>query len=77
MSTGTVFENNRTQAVRLPTDSRFPDGIKKVNVRVQGKDRIISPLENTWDSFFLEGEAVTDDFMDERASQDQTPRGAF
>ena len=77
MSTGTVFENNRTQAVRLPADSRFPDGIKKVNVRIQGKDRIISPVENTWDSFFLDNKAVTDDFMTERASQDQPPREAF
>lgn len=77
MSTGTVFENNRTQAVRLPADSRFPDGIKKVSVRVLGKDRIISPVENSWDSFFLEGKSVTDDFMNERASQGQTPREAL
>lgn len=77
MSTGTVFENNRTQAVRLPADSRFPDGVKKVSVRVQGKDRIISPVENTWDSFFIEGKAASDDFMAERASQDQPPREAF
>ncbi len=74
MSTGTVFENNRTQAVRLPADTRFPEGIKKVNVRVLGKDRIISPVENSWDSFFMAGETVTDDFMDERASQEQAPR---
>ncbi|MBB3048927.1 antitoxin VapB [Litorivivens lipolytica] len=70
MSTGTVFENNSTQAVRLPADTRFPEGVKKVNVRVQGKERIISPLENTWDSFFLNGPAVTDDFMEERVSQE-------
>ncbi|MEX2479594.1 MAG: type II toxin-antitoxin system VapB family antitoxin [Gammaproteobacteria bacterium] len=77
MSTGSVFENNRTQAVRLPADTRFPEGVKKVNVRVLGKDRIISPVENTWDSFFLNGQAATEDFMRERPSQEQAEREAF
>lgn len=76
-STGSVFVNNRTQAVRLPADKRFPDKVKKVNVRVVGNDRILSPTENTWDSFFLVDEGVTDDFMVERASQEQAEREAF
>jgi antitoxin VapB len=74
MKVGTVFENNRTQAVRLPVDSRFPDGVKKVVVRIVGKDRVLSPVENTWDSFFLSDDGVTDDFMQERASQEQADR---
>lgn len=77
MSTGSVFENNRTQAVRLPADTRFPDGVKRVNVRVVGTDRILSPVEKTWDSFFLSEQSVTDDFMPERASQEQPEREAF
>jgi len=77
MSVGSVFVNNRTQAVRLPADTRFPDGIKKVSVRVVGQDRILSPVDQSWDSFFLSGEAVTDDFMAERASQEQPEREAF
>jgi len=77
MSVGSVFVNNRTQAVRLPADTRFPDGIKKVSVRVVGPDRILSPVDKSWDSFFLSGEAVTDDFMAERASQEQPEREAF
>ena len=79
MAQGTVFVNNRTQAVRLPAETRFPDDIKKVRVRVRGKDRILSPLGNTWDSFFSADPAngVTDDFMTERASQDQRDREAF
>lgn len=71
---GSVFENNRTQAIRLPVETRFPEGVKKVTVRVVGMDRIISPTNNTWDSFFLAKEAVSDDFMTERASQDQPDR---
>ena len=77
MSTGSVFENNRTQAVRLPADSRFPEDVKRVNVRVVGKDRILSPIENTWDSFFMSEQGVTDDFMTERATQDQPERDKF
>ena len=43
MSEGTVFMNNRTQAVRLPADMRFDENVKKVEVRKQGNERIISP----------------------------------
>lgn len=77
MSTGSVFINNRTQSVRLPAESRFPDSVKKVSVRVIGQDRILSPIENTWDSFFQATESVSDDFMEERASQEQQEREAF
>ena len=77
MFTGTVFVNNRTQAVRLPAEVRFPETVKKVTVRVVGKDRILSPVENTWDSFFLSEDHVTDDFMTERASQEQQERESF
>lgn len=65
MSTGSVFVNNRTQAVRLPADTRFPDDVKQVNVRIVGKDRVLSPVDSAWDSFFLSEERVSDDFMEE------------
>jgi antitoxin VapB len=77
MATGSIFVNNRTQAVRLPVETRFPEGVKKVIVRVIGKERILSPVENTWDSFFLSEEKVTDDFMADRATQDQQDRETF
>ena len=77
MATGSIFINNRTQAVRLPVGTRFPEGVKKVVVRVLGKERILSPVENTWDSFFLSKIKVTDDFMAERASQEQPDRELF
>ena len=77
MATGSVFVNNRTQAVRLPAETRFPEGVKKVMVRVVGVDRVLSPVSNTWDSFFLSKERVTDDFITERASQEQTEREAL
>jgi antitoxin VapB len=77
MSTTTVFTNNRSQAVRLPVDARFPDSVKKVNVRARGAERIITPVGQTWDSFFLDGSTVTDDFLSERAAQTQGEREAF
>jgi antitoxin VapB len=77
METGTVFKNNSTQAVRLPVDARFPDNVKKVSVRIVGQDRILTPVTNTWDSFFLQGTTVTDDFMTERATQEQPERESF
>jgi antitoxin VapB len=74
---GTVFVNNRTQAVRLPAETRFPESVKKVIVRVVGNERVLSPVDNLWDSFFQSSEGVSHDFMNERASQEQSEREAF
>lgn len=77
MSTGSVFLNNRTQAVRLPADTRFPAHVRQVNVRIKGNERILSPVENTWDSFFLSNEQAPNDFLPERAEQIETERESF
>ena len=77
MSIGTVFVNNRTQAVRLPLDVRLPEGVQKVEIRVKGNERIITPLGQTWDSFFRGEPTVSDDFLPERATQQQPERAAL
>lgn len=78
MITATIFDNNKSQAVRLPVAVRFDSTIKKVVIRTLGKDRIISPVDNTWDSFFISPETfVSDDFMTERAEQTETLRESF
>lgn len=77
MTVGTVFINNRTQAVRLPLDVRLPEGVRKVEIRVKGHERIIAPLGQTWDSFFRDGPSVSEDFLSERAGQDQSEREAL
>ena len=77
MSIGTVFVNNRTQAVRLPLDVRLPEGVHKVEIRVKGHERIIAPLGQSWDSFFLDGPRVSDDFLAERAARHQPEREAL
>jgi antitoxin VapB len=70
----TLFINNRTQAVRLPAELRLPSEVKRVDVRARGQERIISPLNQSWDSFFKDGPLPTPDFMSERASQTQPGR---
>jgi len=77
MTTSTVFTNNRTQAVRLPAEVRFPAEVRQVSVRVVGQERIIAPVGAAWDSFFLNGPQVSDDFLPERAGQQQSPRDSL
>lgn len=77
MVASTLFTNNRTQAVRLPAEMRLPNDIKRVDVRARGNERIIAPLNQSWDSFFKDGLQTTDDFMAERSSQEQMPRESF
>ena len=56
---------------------RFPEDVKKVIVRTLGKERILTPVDSTWGSFFLAKEGVSDDFMTARASQEQAERETF
>ena len=77
MAVGTVFVNNRTQAVRLPAETRFPETVKKVVVRVVGKERVLTPADQLWDSFFMAEDGASDDFLTERASQQQPVREAL
>ena len=77
MTATTVFINNRSQAIRLPAELRLPENVKRVDVRARGSERIIAPLGQSWDSFFIEGLKAADDFMQTRASQDQPDREAL
>jgi antitoxin VapB len=77
MTTSTVFTNNRTQAVRLPAELRLPENVRQVSVRARGHERIIAPLAESWDSFFMSGPSVTDDFMATRPDQAQPDREAL
>lgn len=72
-----LFLSNRSQAVRIPADLRLPDSVKEVEVRASGQERIIAPVGRSWDSFFMNGPAVSDDFLAERASQEQSERDSL
>ena len=71
-----VFKTNKSQAVRLPKSVVLPDNVKKVDIVVLGRSRLITPAGEAWDSWF-EGEGVTDDFMDEREQPDEQERELF
>lgn len=65
MEKASVFKSNKSQAVRLPKSVALPDDVKRVEVVVIGKTRIISPEGTSWDEWF-DGDSVTDDFMSAR-----------
>jgi antitoxin VapB len=47
-----LFKSNRSQAVRLPKEVAFPDGVTDVNVIRDGAKRVITPANAVWDDFF-------------------------
>lgn len=53
MTKTTLFQSNRTQAVRLPKGVAFPDGVKSVTVLREGSRRVIVPSDVVWDDFFV------------------------
>lgn len=52
MTKTTLFQSNRTQAVRLPKDVAFPEGVRSVTVLREGNRRVIVPSDALWDDFF-------------------------
>ncbi len=52
MTRTTVFQTNRSQAVRLPKDVAFPDGVREVTILRDGNRRIVVPANAAWDDFF-------------------------
>ena len=65
MEQGAVFQSNRSQAIRLAKAVALPDDVKRVDVVVLGRTRIIAPAGESWDSWF-DAEGVTSDFMTQR-----------
>ncbi|MCB1544515.1 MAG: antitoxin [Methylobacteriaceae bacterium] len=47
-----LFHSNRSQAVRLPKDVAFPDGVSEVRILREGATRVIAPADRVWDDFF-------------------------
>ncbi|MGY2202498.1 MULTISPECIES: type II toxin-antitoxin system VapB family antitoxin [Pseudomonas] len=76
MEQGSVFQSNRSQAVRLPKAAALPDDVKRVDIVAIGRTRIITPAGESWDSWF-DGEGVTDDFMTAREQPAEQERESF
>ncbi|MDR1187942.1 MAG: antitoxin [Bifidobacteriaceae bacterium] len=68
MLTTTVFRSNKTQAVRLPKAVALPDDVRRVEVRVVGSSRIITPVGASWDDWFDTFEPVSEGFGTDRMS---------
>jgi antitoxin VapB len=52
MFRSTVFQSRGLQAVRLPRDAAFPEGVDEVVVLRDGNRRVIAPVNAVWDDFF-------------------------
>ena len=61
METAKVFENGRSQAVRLPKECRFSGD--EVAVNKIGDIVILMPKENKWSGFLSSLNLFSEDFM--------------
>lgn len=61
MMTAKVFENGRSQAVRLPKECRFSS--EEVLVNKIGDIVLLIPKKSKWDSFMKAIDMFSDDFM--------------
>ena len=61
MMTAKIFENGRSQAVRLPKEYRFNDD--EVAVNKIGDVVILMPKENKWSGFLDSLNLFSEDFM--------------
>jgi antitoxin VapB len=67
LARSTVFMTNNSQAVRLPKAVAFPEEVHQVEIIKLGHSRLVSPVGQRWDEFFVNGPRASEDFMSERA----------
>ena len=63
MMIGKVFENGRSQAVRLPKECRFDE--EEVAINKIGDIVILVPISHKWDGFIRALDMFSDDFFSE------------
>jgi antitoxin VapB len=68
---------NRSQAVRLPKEVAFPEGVSEVEITQIGNSCLITPVGQSWSEWFLQGPSVSDDFMTERGDPPPEEREPF
>jgi antitoxin VapB len=61
MATAKLFQNGRSQAVRLPKEFRLQG--KEVKISRQGNKIILEPIEDSWEQWFASMEQFSGDFM--------------
>ncbi|MFZ1343451.1 MAG: type II toxin-antitoxin system VapB family antitoxin [Thiothrix eikelboomii] len=75
MQIAKVFQNGRSQAVRLPKEFRF--NTSEVYIEKQGDRVILSPRPLSWDDFFESPLRPSTDFMQERVDLPSQERILF
>jgi antitoxin VapB len=74
MTTAKLFQNGRSQAVRLPKAYRFSG--EKVIIKRFGKGVVLLPDDASWDSMIEATEKFSTDFMETRDQGGQQEREA-
>ncbi len=64
MDTAKLFQNGKSQAVRLPKEYRFPGS--KVYIKRMGNAVVLIPEQDSWQPLLDSLALFTDDFMAER-----------
>ena len=67
MQTAKLFQNGRSQAVRLPKAFRMEGS--EVKISKQGDKIILEPIEISWDNWFNSFNEFSDDFMQQGREQ--------
>ena len=67
METAKLFQNGRSQAVRLPKAFRMPG--TEVRIFKHGDRIILEPIKDTWDSLFEALGEFPDDFLEDGRNQ--------
>jgi antitoxin VapB len=65
METAKLFQNGKSQAVRLPKEFRF--GSDRVYIKRVGKAVVLLPYRSSWDTLLESLGKFSNDFMSERA----------
>jgi antitoxin VapB len=72
METAKLFQNGKSQAVRLPKKYRLPGD--KVLIKKMGDAVILLPYDNPWQSWAESLALFSDDFMETRPQPEQQKR---
>jgi len=72
MMTAKLFENGRSQAVRLPKQCRFSD--EEVNVNKIGDIVMLIPKDSKWQGLLTSLDLFTEDYMEQRVQGEAEER---
>lgn len=73
--TAKIFENGRSQAVRLPKEYRFESD--EVTISKIGDIVMLFPVENKWNSFVQAIDMFSDDYMADGRDESVQKRETF